>query len=192
MHREILQKGVLFSSFSPYYHGLLPTSFLFFGFALTAMNDDEFRSVIMATLTCRFIDGRKCSEKMNEFLARCLYYKCNYSDQNTFEKLDRSIASGFEGDFENSDRLFYFAILPKLFGTIAAAINEGSRAPKGLSHVVVEKKFGQDLRSCHDLRLKVSVALTESDTFRIDQVLAIELVRNLMTHRFANSIFEFL
>lgn len=187
---DLAKKKTFPAIFSLYYHGLLPTNFTLFGFARTSMTDDEFRNMIMGTLTCRVIDGRKCSEKMDEFLPKCFYHKGDYSDPETFSQLDSHISSAFEADLDKSNRLFYFAIPPKLFSASAAAINECSRAQKGWTRVVVEKPFGQDLQSFHDLRSKMSSALTEAETFRIDHFLAKELVQNLMTLRFANSIFE--
>lgn len=187
---DLSKKKTFPAIFSLYYHGLLPPDFVLYGFARRVMTNDEFRDIILGTLSCRVIDGEKCAQKMDEFLPRCFYHRGDYGDPETFAELDRKLAATFEKPFEKSNRLFYLAIPPKVFSASCVSINSDSRAPKGWTRVVVEKPFGHDLPSYRKLREGLSSVLTEAETFRIDHFLAKEIVQNLMTLRFANSIFE--
>jgi glucose-6-phosphate 1-dehydrogenase len=56
--------------------------------------------------------------------------------------------------------------------------------------VVVEKPFGRDLQSAHELNEMVSRTFQERDTYRIDHFLGKETAQNIMVLRFANAIFE--
>lgn len=187
---DLAKKKTFPAIFSLFYHGLLPTNFVLFGFARSALSDDEFRDIILATLSCRVIDGKRCAEKMDEFLPRCHYHQGDYSTADTFSTLDKALTNVFEAQFDHSNRLFYLAVPPKVFSKSAACIDECGRAPQGWTRVVVEKPFGNDLDSYRELRTHLSSVLSERETFRIDHFLAKELVQNLMTLRFGNSIFE--
>lgn len=187
---DLAKKKTFPAIFSLFYHGLLPANFTLFGFARTKLTDDEFRDIILATLSCRVIDGRRCAEKMDEFLPRCHYHQGDYSDPDTFVTLDQALVKHFEHQFDHSNRLFYLAVPPTVFNKSTACISQCSRAAKGWTRVVVEKPFGQDLDSYRILRTELASVLTEAETFRIDHFLAKELVQNLMTLRFGNSIFE--
>lgn len=187
---DLAKKKTFPAIFSLFYHGLLPTNFVLFGFARTKLTDAQFRDIILATLSCRVIDGKRCAQKMDEFLPRCHYQQGDYSQSDTFKALDKALIECFEHEFHHSNRLFYLAVPPKVFQKSAACIHESSRAAKGWTRVVVEKPFGQDLDSYCELRNSLSAVLTEAETFRIDHFLAKELVQNLMTLRFGNAIFE--
>jgi glucose-6-phosphate 1-dehydrogenase len=66
-------------------------------------------------------------------------------------------------------------------------------AEHGLSdgaRVVVEKPFGRDLASARELNRTIAGAFAEHQVFRIDHYLGKETVENLLTFRFANSLFE--
>ncbi|CAN8074779.1 unnamed protein product [Agarophyton chilense] len=187
---DLAKKKTFPAIFSLYYHGLLPTDFVLYGFSRSAMSNDEFRELIYDTLSCRVIDGERCQERMDLFLPKCFYHKGNYYDADSFGALDDVLQNGFEQKHPKTNRLYYLAIPPKVFNASCSNINSSGRAASGWTRVVVEKPFGHDLSSYRDLRSNLASVLSEEETFRIDHFLAKELVQNLMTLRFANAIFE--
>jgi glucose-6-phosphate 1-dehydrogenase len=58
------------------------------------------------------------------------------------------------------------------------------------SKVIIEKPFGRDLKSAHELNQVINRRFDESQVFRIDHYLGKETVQSLLVQRFANSIFE--
>ena len=56
--------------------------------------------------------------------------------------------------------------------------------------MVIEKPFGRDLASAHELNRLVASVLDERQMFRIDHYLGKETVQNILVFRFGNSIFE--
>lgn len=189
---DLAKKKTFPAIFSLYYHDLLPKEFIMVGFARSEMSDAEFRDIILATLSCRVIDGKKCGEKMDEFLPRCFYHRGDYGKAETFQALDNHVYEIFDRHLPyHANRLFYLAIPPKVFSSAAACIDANARARDGSwTRVVVEKPFGHDLGSYRQLKQSIATVLSEAETFRIDHFLAKELVQNLMTLRFANSVFE--
>src|SRR5690606_9998655 len=60
----------------------------------------------------------------------------------------------------------------------------------GWRRVVVEKPFGTDRESAHELNELVDRVFTAPDVFRIDHYLGKETVQNIFALRFANAMFE--
>ena len=60
----------------------------------------------------------------------------------------------------------------------------------GWRRVVVEKPFGNDLKSAMALNALVDDVFTPQDVFRIDHYLGKETVQNILALRFANTLFE--
>ena len=62
--------------------------------------------------------------------------------------------------------------------------------PNTASKVIIEKPFGRDLNSAHELNEVINRRFQESQVFRIDHYLGKETVQSLLVQRFANAIFE--
>ncbi|MCX4195174.1 ATP-binding cassette domain-containing protein [Methylobacterium organophilum] len=86
-------------------------------------------------------------------------------------------------------RPYYLATSPDLYGSICRNL-----AAHGLvgekSRVVLEKPIGKDLKSARAINDAVGEVFPESQIFRIDHYLGKETVQNLLSLRFANTIFE--
>ncbi|MBT3381045.1 MAG: glucose-6-phosphate dehydrogenase [Lentisphaerae bacterium] len=189
---DLARKKVIPALFGLYCQGFLPTKFRIFGFARTAMTSEEFRARAVENLTCRYVPGESCAQKMDEFLARCFYVQGPYASRDSFLDLFQAMQAE-EGD-EPADRLFYLAIPPSVFLDVSRAIGDaglvqcGDRRP--WSRVVVEKPFGRDRASSDALVAQLGHVFTEGQTYRIDHYLGKEVIQNLLVLRFANLIFE--
>jgi glucose-6-phosphate 1-dehydrogenase len=86
-------------------------------------------------------------------------------------------------------RVFYLAVGPALFGTIAAGLEQNGLAYCN-GRLVVEKPLGHDLESAQQLNQDIARVFDESCVYRIDHYLGKETVQNLMALRFANALFE--
>jgi glucose-6-phosphate 1-dehydrogenase len=58
------------------------------------------------------------------------------------------------------------------------------------TRVVVEKPFGHDLKSAHELNALLASMFDEQQIYRIDHYLGKETVQNILALRFANALFE--
>ena len=61
---------------------------------------------------------------------------------------------------------------------------------KRATRIVVEKPFGHDLKSAHELNELLSEMFAEDQIYRIDHYLGKETVQNILALRFANALFE--
>jgi glucose-6-phosphate 1-dehydrogenase len=93
------------------------------------------------------------------------------------------------------NRLFYLAIPSQVFTPVVRLIGE-ARLHTGCQHnvaesrVLIEKPFGFDTTSAHELIEVLSHDFTEDQIYRIDHYLAKETVQNILTFRFTNPLFE--
>jgi glucose-6-phosphate 1-dehydrogenase len=113
--------------------------------------------------------------------ARLSYVAGDYQDPATFEKLVGALGPA-------KRPLFYLAIPPNLFGTVASGLSQAGIAAQG--RVIVEKPFGRDLASAKILNSVLHKSFPEPAVFRIDHFLGKEAVQNVLYFRFANSFLE--
>ena len=116
-----------------------------------------------------------------ELSSKLRYVDGDYTDGETFDELARAL-----GDHRRP--LHYLAIPPSLFETVAQHLARVGCAEHG--SVVVEKPFGRDLASAHELNRIISSVFAEERIFRIDHFLGKEPVQNLVYFRFANTFLE--
>jgi glucose-6-phosphate 1-dehydrogenase len=113
--------------------------------------------------------------------AHLQYVNGDYHNPETFRQLRTALGGACRP-------LYYFAIPPDLFATVAQGL-AGSDGHHG-ARVVVEKPFGRDLASAQALNRTLHRSFPESAIFRIDHYLGKEPVQNLVYFRFANSVLE--
>lgn len=121
-------------------------------------------------------------ETVFERLASLLVYVSgDYRSHGTFEKLRGALG-------EHTHPLYYLAIPPSLFETVADGLDKAGIA-KG-ARLMVEKPFGRDLESAQTLNKVLHAVFDEDAIFRIDHFLGKEAIQNLLYFRFANSFLE--
>ncbi len=109
------------------------------------------------------------------------YVDGDYRDPTTFTKLRAELGSA-------KSPLFYLAIPPALFGTVAKALGDSGCADG--ARVVVEKPFGRDLATAQELNALLHGIFPEEAIFRIDHFLGKDAVLGLLYFRFANALLE--
>jgi glucose-6-phosphate 1-dehydrogenase len=82
----------------------------------------------------------------------------------------------------------YLALPPAVFPGTVTALHEASLPPG--SRIVLEKPFGEDLRSAEELNRLLSEVVPERAVFRVDHFLAMTTVQNLLGSRLANRMLE--
>ena len=172
---------------------LLPEDFAIIGFARRPKSDDDFRKDLDEALQ-EFSHTKPVDEEVWKKLARHIYYfQGELDDPNAFKNLAEKLKSIPEATKIGENYLFYLATAPNYFGVVAqnlAAAGLASRHDGTRHRLIVEKPFGEDLKSAEELNHTLQGAFSETDIFRIDHYLGKETVQNLMYFRFANSIYE--
>ncbi|MBC7603752.1 MAG: glucose-6-phosphate dehydrogenase [Ramlibacter sp.] len=149
------------------------------GVAASQWNAEQFRA--RARESVEQEGGAADPRALDKLLSSLQYVSGDYNDAATFDAL-RVALSGAKRP------AFYLAIPPALFATVirglkAAGLTQGGR-------VIVEKPFGRDLASAHELNGIALDAFAEDNIFRIDHFLGKEAIMNLLYFRFANSFLE--
>jgi glucose-6-phosphate 1-dehydrogenase len=149
------------------------------GVARSDWSDEQFRAFARDAVTKRL--GSTSESDLDAYTEHLTYVSGDYSDAATFERLRERLSSA-------RHPAFYLAIPPSMFdrvisGLMEAGLHRGAR-------VVVEKPFGRDLASAHDLNALLHRAFDERAIYRIDHYLGKETVQNLLVFRFANSLLE--
>ncbi|MEH1168511.1 glucose-6-phosphate dehydrogenase [Micromonospora sp. CPCC 205539] len=105
----------------------------------------------------------------------------DYADPATYQRLAQRLQAA-------ERPLFYLAIPPAVFGAVVEGLAAVGLAERG--RVIVEKPFGRDLASSHELNRTLHAAFDPQRVFRIDHYLGKEAVESLYAFRFANRLFE--
>ena len=125
--------------------------------------------------------GGVVADAFDRLAARLSYVGGDYQDADTFTRLRDALGPA-------KRPLFYLAIPPSLFGTVASSLDRSGSAEH--ARVVVEKPFGRDLASAQALNATLHDAFPEDAIYRIDHFLGKEPVQNLLYFRFANAFLE--
>lgn len=172
---------------------LLPENFAVVGCAVTEGDDDAFRDTCTSNIK-EFSTGGVDDGIWADFRKRLFYISGDFNDPGTFTRLKEKIAAARqEFQVPGDNVLFYLAITPALFATVAQRLGEAGLTKDGehgWRRVIVEKPFGRDLDSARALNRDLSRCLREDQIYRIDHYLGKETVQNIMVFRFGNSIFE--
>jgi glucose-6-phosphate 1-dehydrogenase len=107
----------------------------------------------------------------------------DYSDQQTWETLKQTLDS-----HQAKHAVFYMAIPPSMFPEVAGRLASVGLNERG--RIVVEKPFGRDLASAHELNMTLHTVFPEERIFRIDHYLGKESVEDLLVFRFSNTLLE--
>jgi glucose-6-phosphate 1-dehydrogenase len=111
------------------------------------------------------------------------YVSGNYADLSTFFELRHRLSAR-----DATRPAHYLAIPPSTFPTVVE--NLGTSGCARNARLVIEKPFGRDLASAHELNDVVHSVFAERDIFRIDHYLGKEAIQNIVFFRFANSFLE--
>jgi glucose-6-phosphate 1-dehydrogenase len=171
--------------------GLLPDASRVIGVARSPMSDDDFR--------LRQYEGVRDYARLNPTVCslwaeaehRLTYLDGGYDDPETYRRLAQRLAQHDAEAGTGGNRLFYLATPPSLYPIIVEHLGQaGLNHSQGWTRIIIEKPFGRDVRSAHELNDQVHAVFVEDQVYRIDHYLGKETVQNIMTLRFANAIFE--
>ena len=125
--------------------------------------------------------GAADADALGRLMNQLRYVDGDYNDGETFAALRRELGG-------SQRPLHYLAIPPSLFGVVAGALAQSGCAQHG--RLVIEKPFGHNAQSAHELDAILDQHFAEANIFRIDHYLGKEPVQNILYTRFANPLFE--
>jgi glucose-6-phosphate 1-dehydrogenase len=169
----------------------MPEHFGIVGIGRSEYSDETFRSHLLDGI--QKFSRRKGEENghWKEFSLHVSYLQMDAEDAAAYNKIAEIVKSKEQEFGEHPNVIFYLAVAPQLVPDIAqklGALNICSDTK--CTRIVVEKPFGHDLDSAHELNILLQSMFDESQIYRIDHYLGKETVQNILALRFANALFE--
>ena len=130
---------------------------------------------------------------LDRLLARIHSVHMDSTESDHYDRLTAKLAELDESSGVMLNHLFYLAVPPNIFKTVIGNLAQvGLNKPGGerASRLLIEKPFGDDLKSAQELIGFVSEHFQEEQIFRIDHFLAKETAQNILTFRLNNPLIE--
>lgn len=184
-----LAKRKLFPSiYNLYKKGQLSDHFSIVGVARRDWSNDVFQENVRNSIKD---SGFLMDNQIDEFLNHFRYLSFDVTNQASYQDLNQLLYK-IEEEFNiPGNRMFYMAMAPQFFGTIASFLkSEGVTNENGWNRLIIEKPFGHNFPSAEKLNKELREAFSEDEIYRIDHYLGKEMVQNIEVIRFANAIFE--
>lgn len=191
---DLISLKLIPALFDLYVNGMLPRLFRIIGFSRRKWTDEEFQEFVGKILKSHKIHGTKISD-IYTFLKLIVYKEGNFDDAKSYDRLAQYLGR-VDGEWKTcSNKLFYLAVPPQNYKSIFINLaDSGLTIPcgpeEGWTRVIVEKPFGNDLKTAEELDLLLTKLFKEEQLFRIDHYLAKEMLQNILSFRFSNDIFE--
>ncbi|XP_058738478.1 inactive glucose-6-phosphate 1-dehydrogenase 4, chloroplastic-like isoform X1 [Vicia villosa] len=184
-----LARGKIFPAlFALYYSGFLPENVAIFGYSRKNITDEDLRSIIASTLTCRVDHQQDCGDKLEAFLDRTHYVNGGYDNKHGMSLLQDRMEQ-IEGR-SKANRIFYLSVPQEALLDVASCLASGAQTQNGWNRIIIEKPFGFDALSSQRLTQYLLSKFEENQLYRIDHLLGRNLIENLTVLRFANLVFE--
>jgi glucose-6-phosphate 1-dehydrogenase len=172
--------------------GWMPDKFGVVGIGRSPYNDEDYR--------VRLFNGikqfsRRKEEDPNgqwaEFSKHVTYLQMDAEKDGDYSKI-ADIVKAKEAEMgEHPNVLFYMSVAPQLMPDIAKKLGALKICSEtSTTRIVIEKPFGHDLKSAHELNTLLMSMFKEDQIYRIDHYLGKESVQNILSLRFANALFE--
>ena len=171
--------------------GCMNPQFEVLGVGRTPMTSEEFRAK-MREAASQSSDARDFNEShWKDFERRLHYFVGDLKDDQFYTRLRERLGE-MERSASTPNRLFYVSTPASVAGPIIDGLAGAglNHSDKGWTRIILEKPFGNDLKSAQELNATVRKAFDEKNVFRIDHYLGKETVQNILVFRFGNSLFE--
>lgn len=188
---DLNKRKLIPALYNLYLDKYLPDNFHVIGIGRTPYSDEDYRDMLQQEVAGFSRRGLGGESNWKEFAEHVAYYVMDVQKESAFQELDHKIHALESSWQQKANRLYYLSVAPQLFTTIATNL-ASTQACHDLdcSRIVVEKPFGHDLESAQKLNKLLTELYDEKQIFRIDHYLGKETVQNILTFRFANTIFE--
>ena len=190
---DLMVKKIVPALFQLYEKGKLPKLFKIFGVARRDLTDEEFKTHVGKIL--RSHPDIETNKNIDKFINYFSYHSGKFEDIEDYKSLATMLGRVDNEWRACSNKLFYLAVPPvfteQIFKNLAAS---GLTIPcgpeEGWTRVIVEKPFGSDLKTAEQLDLLLGKLFKEEQIYRIDHYLAKEMLQNILSFRFSNTLFE--
>ena len=185
---DLARRKLIPSLFNNFKKGRLPDNVKIVGVGRREWTDETMVEYAHESLN-EFASSIYDEVNWNDFKQMLSYSLVNLPTPETYQNLKDHLE-----EIEDSDanRLYYLSIAPEFYADAVQNLGrlDMAREDEGWRRIVIEKPFGYDLKTAHELNEVVHSVFQESQVYRIDHYLGKETAQNILFMRFANTIFE--
>lgn len=191
---DLMEKKVVPALFDLYRQKKLPVLFHVIGFSRRDYSEEEFRAHV-TEIVLPYAGLSASAEEVKSFIKLFAFRRGQFEDINRYQELARHLGQ-VDGEWKTcANKLFYLAVPPEhdkiiLEHLFATKLTLPCSPEEGWTRVIVEKPFGKDLKTAHDLDRTLGKLFKEIQIYRIDHYLAKEMLEEIINFRFANNLFE--
>jgi len=189
---DLMSRKIAPALFNLFDKNNLPQKFEIIGFSRKPLTNDEFKDSVKKMVGQHAHSKQK---KLNSFLKSFTYHEGTFQNKKSYTDLSKKLTDIDDSWGICSNKLFYLAVPPKLYGTIinhlsSSGLTDPCSPEEGWTRVLIEKPFGEDLKTARRLEERLSKLFREVQIYRIDHYLAKEMLQNILNFRFSNTLFE--
>ncbi|MEX3515949.1 glucose-6-phosphate dehydrogenase [Corynebacterium camporealensis] len=188
---DLARKKLLPAIYDLANRGLLPAGFTLVGYGRRDWDKAQFGEYVKEAVQQRA--RTKFNEHVWQHLAQGIEFVEGAFDDAGFDHLSARLQELDTARGTGGNWAYYLSVPPEFFSNICHQLERVGMAAsdeEAWRRVIIEKPFGHDQKSAHELNEIVNAVFPESSVFRIDHYLGKETVQNIMALRFANQIFE--
>lgn len=171
----------------------LPERFAIVGVSRRHFSREELREYLRSRMNIRL--GQFFEEDVKHFLDHISYDEGQFDSPDLYKSLAAHLKAIDDKWGQCSNKLFHLSVPPALYEGIlrelaASKLTLPCSDGTGWTRVLIEKPFGSNTETARGLDKLLGKLFKESQIFRIDHYLAKEALQNILSFRFANTLFE--
>ncbi|WP_179395973.1 glucose-6-phosphate dehydrogenase [Lacticaseibacillus absianus] len=183
---DLAQRKLYPALFGLYRRGVLKDHFAVIGTARRPWSDEHYRDIVREAV-CD--DSIEATAQASAFASHFYYQSHDVTDAAHYTTLKELAAQLDEQYAVGGNRLFYMAMAPNFFATIASHLkSEALLTEDGFNRLIIEKPFGHDYASAAALNASITATFDERQIYRIDHYLGKEMAQAILGLRFGNPL----
>lgn len=188
---DLTYRKLMPSVYNLYIQNLLPKNFSVVCIGRRNFSQEDYAANVKESME-KFSSSSFSCERWEDFSKIFTYLELDFVKDETYEGLKDLISNRCNEYGLPEDIMYYMAVSPEYFSTIVDKLSKNGLADRsrGIKRIIIEKPFGENLKSARELNEKITEIFDENNTYRIDHYLGKEMIQNIMAIRFANPILE--
>lgn len=171
--------------------GWMPEKFGIVGIGRSPYNDDDYRQRLLNGIQSFSRRKGEPNGHWDDFSRHVTYLQMDAEKDGDYQKIADVVRAKEAEMGEHPNVIFYLSVAPQLMPDIARKLGALKLCSEtATTRIVLEKPFGHDLKSAHELNQTLMSMFKEEQIYRIDHYLGKESVQNILSLRFANALFE--
>lgn len=187
---DLARRKLFPALYNLYLDGKLPETISIVGLGRDYCPDEIFQSKVKKAI---YAYSRRSihASSLPAFLEKFRYCSFDATEKESYYQL-RELIEHWENELGiPQNRLFYLSVAPGLIDIITSNLSKsGISQNNGWRRFIVEKPFGNSLKTARKLNENLSNVFREEEIYRIDHYLGKPMVQNLRTLILANPILE--